>query len=187
VRNLYTCLTVLLLLLAGGPARAVEADLSVNLDAARLALGFPIGNNLLVDGSWLYHDDHGHVVSLGGHVVGAASGADPLQAGVGVRLNYILNDRGSEEDGTALALGGFVRYTLPQYDRISFGGNLYFAPKVLSFGDVEKFYEVGGWAAYSILKDADLYLGWRTVRSDFNDDGTRGMDSGFHVGLRARF
>jgi hypothetical protein len=187
VRYSRICLASLLLAVLGAPAQAAEVDLSVNADAARLGVGVPIGNNLLIDGSWLYHSDHGNVVSAGGHVTGAASGVDPLWAGVGLRLSYIKNDRDSEEDGVALGMGGFVRYTLPQYDRISFGGSLYFAPGVLSFGDVDKFYEAGIWAGYSVIKDADVYLGWRKVEADFNDDGSKSMDSGLHIGLRARF
>jgi hypothetical protein len=187
VRTPYICLAGLLLATLGAPARAAEVDLSVNADAARLAVGVPIGNNLLVDGSWLYHSDHGYVVSAAGHVTGAASGADPLWAGVGLRLSYVNNDRGSQEDGVALGMGGFLRYTLPQYDRISFGGALYFAPGVLSFGDVDKLYDVEVWAGYSVIKDADVYLGWRKVEADFNDDGSKSMDSGLHIGLRARF
>lgn len=168
-------------------AQAVEADLNVNDKAARLTVGAPIGNNILVDGSWLYHADNGHVVSAAGHITGAASGVDPLRAGLGLRLSWISNDRESEEDGMALGLGGFVRYTLPQYDRISFGGTLYYAPEVLSFSDVDEFYEFGVTAGYSVIKDADVYLGWRTMKADFKNDGTERMDTGFHIGLRARF
>ena len=176
----------LMLVLAAG-AHAAEVDLNVNDNAARLTLGLPLGNNVLVDGSWLHHNDNGDVVSVGAHVTGAASGVDPLQAGLGVRFNYIYNDRGDEEDGTALGMGGFLRYTLPQYDRFSFGGSLYYSPEVLSFGDIEKFYEYGLWSSYSLIKDADIYLGWRTMKAEFKSDGTERMDTGFHVGMRVRF
>ena len=187
MRNLLTGLVALLLAVPATVALAAEVDLSVNADAARLTVAVPIGNNLLVDGSYLYHSDHGHVPSIAGHVTGAASGTDPLWAGLGVRLSYVNNDRGSEEDGTALGMGGFARYTLPQYDRISFGGSLYYAPKVLSFGDVEEFFEYGAWAGYAVIKQADVYLGWRRVRADFKNDDTKSIDSGFHIGFRARF
>ena len=188
VRNAITLPVVLVLaLFAAAAVEAAEVDLSLNTDAVRLTVGLPVGDNVLLDGSYLYHDDHGHVASFGGHVVGSASGADPLEAGIGMRVSYIKNDRGSDEDGTALAPGGFLRYTLPQYDRVSFGGSFYFAPGVLSFGDVDKFYEASAWAGYAVIKDADLYLGWRTVRAEFQSDGTKGMDSGPHIGFRVRF
>ena len=168
-------------------ARAVDAALDVNDNAARAYVGVPIANNILVDSSWLYHADNGHVFSVGGHVTGAASGVDPLKAGLGLRFSYVSNDRESEEDGTALGLGGFVRYTLPQYDRVNFGASLYYAPEVLSFGDVDELWELGLDAGYSVLKQADVYVGWRTVKADFKNDGTERMDTGFHVGLRVRF
>jgi hypothetical protein len=173
--------------LPAGLAAAAEVNLDVNNSAAKLLVGVPLSNNLLVDGAWLYHADNGHVLSAAGHITGAASGVDPLQGGLGLRLSYIINDRESEEDGAALALGGFLRYTLPQYDRIHFSGSLYYAPEVLSFSDVDEYYEYGLDAGYSVLKNADVYLGWRTVKADFKNDGTERMDTGFHVGFRARF
>ena len=107
--------SVFLCLLLGGvstAARAVDAALDVNDNAARAYVGVPLSNNILVDSSWLYHADNGHVFSVGGHVTGAASGVDPLRAGLGLRFSYVSNDRESEEDGTALGLGGFVRYRM---------------------------------------------------------------------------
>src|SRR6056297_3385357 len=84
-------------------------DLTVNNDAARIMAGF--------------------------HVTGDATGGrNPLKAGLGVRLLQVDPDIGPD-DGTVLPIGGFVNYTLPEYDRFVVGGSLYYAPEVLSFGD----------------------------------------------------
>jgi hypothetical protein len=58
---------------------------------------------------------------------------------------------------------------------------------VLSFGDSDEFYEVEAWAGYSVLRDGEVYLGWRRIKTDFDDDGDTMIDTGFHVGLRVRF
>lgn len=182
-------LTFLGLLLLSSRALAAGADLSVSDESARLTLDFPLpSNNIMIDASWLHHTDNGETLSVGGYVTGlAAGGSRSLTAGVGTRFYYLDYDEGSREEGYSLSLGGFVRYEFPNYDRVAVGGSLFYGPGVLSFGDSDSFYEVGAWAGYSILKDAEVYLGWRRIRTDFDDDGNSTMDSGVHIGLRARF
>jgi len=176
--------------LAGAQAvQAAEVDLNLNSDAARVTIVLPpIGENLLLDASWLHHGDNGEVVSVGGHVTGfAAPGSDAITVGLGARMHWVSRDKGRNEDGTALGLGGFLRYTLPNYDRVSFGGHAYYAPGVVSFGDTEEFYDIDLWAGYSIIKDADVYLGWRSMKAEFKSDGNVNMDTGLHAGFRVRF
>jgi hypothetical protein len=179
----------LIVLVVSQAAFSSEVDLNLNSDAARITIVFPpIGENLLLDASWLHHNDNGDVASVGGHVVGlAAAGSDAIKVGLGARLHWVSRDKGRNEDGTALGLGGFVKYTLPAYDRISFGGHAYYAPGVVSFGDVEEFYDIDLWAGYSVIKDADVYFGWRSMKAEFKSDGTVNMDTGLHAGFRVRF
>lgn len=182
-------LTLIGLCLLSSRALAAGADLSVSDESARLSLDFPLpSNNVMIDVSWLHHTDNGETLSLGGYVTGlAAGGGQALTAGVGTRFYYVDHDEGSREEGSSLTLGGFLRYQFPNYDRVAVGGSLFYGPGVLTFGDSDDFYEVGAWAGYSILQDAELYLGWRRIRTDFDDDGNTTMDSGLHIGLRARF
>ncbi|MGD1977016.1 MAG: YfaZ family outer membrane protein [Gammaproteobacteria bacterium] len=185
----FRFLTVFGIFLLSGRALAAGADINVSDDAARLALQFPLtGNNILIDGSWLHHTDKGETLSLGGYLTGsAAGGTRPLTAGLGTRFYYTDYDKGSKEEGSSLTLGGFLRYQFPQYDRVLVGGSLFYGPSVLSFGDSDEFYEVEAWAGYSVLRDGEVYLGWRRIKTDFDDDGDTMIDTGFHVGLRVRF
>ncbi|KPK60128.1 MAG: hypothetical protein AMJ59_07520 [Gammaproteobacteria bacterium SG8_31] len=170
-------------------ALAAGADLNVSDDAARLTLQFPLpSNNILIDGSWLHHTDKGETLSVGGYLTGSAAGGNrPLTAGLGTRFYYTGYDKGSKEDGSSLTLGGFVRYQFPQLDRVAVGGTLFYGPSVLSFGDADEFYELEGWAGYSVLRDGEVYVGWRRIKTDFDNDGDTMIDTGFHVGLRVRF
>lgn len=181
-------LALLALTLAEG-VLATEVDLNVNSDALRLTVDFPVtSNNLLLNASWLHHEDNGDAVSLGGHLIGSAtSGAGPVMAGIGLRLTWIGYDKGSEEDGTTVGIGGFARYTLPDYDRVSLRGHAYYAPGVLSFKDAESFYDIEASVGYAVIRDADFYIGWRRMRVDWENDGDSTVDSGFHIGVRGRF
>jgi hypothetical protein len=177
-----------LLLLISSAAMGVEADLNVSNDAARLTMEFPMRNNVLIDGSWLHHTDKGETLSVGGYLTGnAAGGNTPLTAGLGLRFYYVDFDTGQKEDGSNLALGGFARYQFRRLDRVAVWGNLFYAPSVLSFGDSDEFYEVGGYGGYSVVRDAEVYLGWRRMKSDFDEDGDVMVDTGWVVGIRARF
>jgi len=100
---------------------------------------------------------------------------------------YMHYDAGPSQDSSNLSLGGFVQYQFPRLDRLGVGANLFYAPSVLSFGDSDDFYEVGTWVGYQIIRDAEVYLGWRRIGSDLDQGGDTVVDTGIHIGLRARF
>jgi hypothetical protein len=182
-------LPVLGMLLLSSPIFAAGVDINVNSEAFRLTVEYPLPNrNVLIDGSWL-HRGKADALSVGGYLTGKAAGGNlPLTAGLGTRFYYVNYDGGSSsQDGSNLALGGFVQYQFPQLDRLTVGGNLFYAPGVLSFGDSNDFYEIGTWVGYSVIRDAEVYLGWRRLKSDFDDGGETMIDTGVHIGLRARF
>ena len=163
-------------------------DINLNDDAARAALFLRAGNpKLLADLGWLHHQTRGDVIHVGIHLVDEASdGKDPLQAGLGVRFVYTQPNI-ALVDGGALALGGFVRYTLPNANRFNVGGYLYYAPDVVSFGDVQEYYEVGARVGYNVVRDADVYLGVRSTKADYGGPGRFSFDSGLHIGFEIRF
>lgn len=186
---LRRCLPALAMLVVSTPLAAANGlDLNINDKAARITVDFELSNNLLVDGTWLHHQDRGNVVGAGLHLTGAATGGrNPLQAGLGGRLIAADAKVGARDDGVALPIGGFVNYTLPEYDRFVVGGSVYYAPDVLSFGDMTRYLEGNAWAGYSVLRQGQLYLGLRSVRGSFKNGPSVTFDSGLHFGLRLRF
>lgn len=163
-------------------------DINLNNDALRLGFNWRLGDPKYLAGvGWLYSEDRGDVIHASFHLVDAASSSgSALQAGLGLRLVYTRTDP-SIFDGTALALGGFARYTFPNADRYSIAGYGYFAPDITSFGDQDEYYEVGARFGYSVLRDGDVYLGVRRIQSKYDGAGKFTMDSGLHVGFEIRF
>ena len=203
-----TCATPLLVavVVAWLPPTALAGDLDLNLndDAARLNYAWPARNDQLeLQAGWLHHQDRGEVGHFGLHLVDiASSGANPLTAGIGGRVVYVDSEPFIDpnvvtipEDppvfidasGFGLAIGGFVRYSLKKYNRIGLGGHVYFAPDVTSFGDAEQFLEASVFVSYNALRNADVYLGARSIRVDFDSGVDITMDTGLHVGIRLSF
>ncbi|MEL7310709.1 MAG: YfaZ family outer membrane protein [Pseudomonadota bacterium] len=181
------CAAAAVLMLAV-PASADELDLSVNDDTARLTYQWNHPTRAVrVDGGWLHNQDRGDVIHLGVHVTGdASSGNAPLVGGVGGRLVHVSPDIGPL-DATVLAIGGFFRYTLPKYNRFNIYGHGYIAPDVLAFGDGDQFTEIEARVGYNVLRNADVFIGVRHIKTDFDPAGELTSDNGLHVGIQLRF
>ena len=191
MRMKHTLLAVCLCLSAA-PAFAqttgTALDVNLNNDAVRLGFSWRLGDPKYLAGvGWLYNEDRGDVIHASFHLVDAASSAgSALQAGLGVRVVHTRTDP-SAFDGTALALGGFARYTLPNANRYNIAGYGYYAPDITSFGDQDEYYEVGVRVGYSVLRDGDVYLGLRRIQAKYDGTGRFTLDSGLHVGFEIRF
>ena len=181
------CLS-LLLALTSVSALGAELDLNLNDDAARLTYAWDLeSNDLRIDTGWLHHQDRGDVIHVGLHLNGEASnGANPVVGGLGGKLFFINADQ-FNSDVAVLGVGGFLRFTMPDYNRFSLYAHLYFAPDVLAFGDGKGYSEVEARMSYNVLREADLYLGVRHSEVKLDGFGTRKMDNGLHAGIQLRF
>ncbi|HET8552063.1 MAG TPA: YfaZ family outer membrane protein [Gammaproteobacteria bacterium] len=183
---------------------SAESTLDLNLDdnSARIAFNTPITpTGLYANAAFLYNQDRGDVFNAGVHLIGDAGvGPNPLHAGLGGQFYYINPDiSGPPMDcpagcipfegpgsGEAIAIGGFVQYQLPRYNRIGFGAHIYYAPGIISFGGLDRMLEYGVRADYQVLRNANVYIGYRQIKADFGP-GFLDMDSGFHVGMQLNF
>jgi len=167
---------------------ADEIDVSFNDDAARFEYVHALSRNpLRVDGGWLHHKDNGEVVHIGLNLVDVASdGVTPVTAGLGGRVVYSDGEL-PDQDGVVAALGGFVRYTFPRYNRLSVTAKVYFAPEVLSVGDADQFQDLSVRVSYNLMREADLYAGARYVKGEYDDAPHARYDTGLHIGISLRF
>lgn len=166
---------------------AESIDLSANDDAVRLGFGWTVRDDrLALDASWLHSQDHGDVIGLTASVFGLATGTEgPVRAGIGGKLVYTDPDR-INENGFALAPGGFFSYDFPEFNRFTLYGHLYFAPSVLGFGDTEQYRDTEVRLIYKVIEDADLFIGVRNVHVDYDINHTD-FDTGLNLGLTIRF
>lgn len=173
-------------LAAPGTASAAAFDIDLSNNAARADYRFAITDSgLYGDFGLLHHENDGDMLFGGIQLVGdAGKGAEAFTVGLGARL---VNIDANVIDGTALGIGGFFRYVVPEYNRFAFGGHVYIAPKVTSFGDMERYLEYGVRGEYRVMEKASVYLGLREVRADFVGGVDATIDDGLHLGISLEF
>lgn len=173
---------------AAGSASAGTLDLNLSNDAVRFGAAQPLTETgLELSGDWLHHEDNGDVLGAGLLLVDEAEprrGA--LTLGAGAKLVYVNGD-GGDADGQALGIGGRFRYTWPTFNRFGVGGQLYYAPSVTAGGDLDRYLEAALRAEYRVLRNADAYLGVRSVRVGEEGGDTDTFESGLHAGIRLSF
>jgi hypothetical protein len=169
-------------------ASAGEMDLSFNSDAFRFIYGQEFeNNNLAWDAGLLNNSDKGYIVNASLYLTGFASdGNNPLEAGLGGRSGYVDGDD-SDQTGIPLALGGYLKYTLPNLNRISIRGDAYYAPDILTAMDLEKYEDYTLKVSYNLLREADIYVGVRYVKAEFDNNSSQLIDNGMHLGIDLRF
>jgi len=178
------CATVLLC----SAVSAGEIDLSFNSDAIRaLYLHDFESRDLSADVGFANNSDRGLVINGSLFISGYASDGDnPLEAGLGVRGALVDGDH-SDQEGLSAAVGGFFRYALPRMDRVSIRGDAWFAPDILSIGDVEEYKDASIRLQYALLKDADIFVSARYLNAEFDNGSRQLIDSGMNVGFNIRF
>jgi len=159
-------------------------DLSVNNSTAALEYDATrMGTPLHISTGFLHHEDDGDLVSLGINAVDVRTQNSPMRIGVGGKIYGYSTD---DEDGGALAIGGFARYTFPELGGLGIAGHAYYAPSVLSFDDTEHLVDLGVRVEYKLLPTAVVYLGYRFFEATEENQDLEIANAG-NFGLRINF
>ena len=182
---------VILLLAVPMTALAQGSGLDINISnhSVRAAYATELtlsGLNLSFEG--MHNTNYGDFADVGlGLRANTNPGGSPVYAEIGVKGLWINPSYAGVSSGTAVALGGGVQFILPQYNRVVFGGYLYWAPNVTSFGRTQRFLEEALRAGYRILPNGTVYFGYRHVTARFKNAGDLLIDNGFNLGFSLRF
>ena len=142
-----------------------------------------------LDAGGMYHTEDGSYLYLGAHIEDKDTKKDyPLQIGLGARLLAIDAKLGNDDAGMAIGLGGFYRYTFPKANRFSVYASLYYAPKVLSFDNIDKLYQTEVRAEYRTLRNARVFVRYGLTGVDFSKyNQNYEMNKGIGLGVVANF
>ncbi|MEX0431619.1 YfaZ family outer membrane protein [Spiribacter insolitus] len=171
------------------PAAADSLDINFSGDAAQVGYSKALARDDLEAGAALmHHDSGGNIVEADLHLVDRPEpGRNTLVLGIGGKIPYINDDHRSA-DGAALAIGGKLRWTLPDYNRAGVAGAAYYAPSATSVHDIDGYREYSVRGEFRILEDADIYLGYRRIELSYDGSGgDRNFDDGVYAGFNVDF
>lgn len=181
-------LTTAIILGIASQANAASLDVALSEDNAKFSIssyvsGFSDGRSTMNAG-YFYNTDNDYIIDFGLHMVDVVGSKTPgLQVGVGMQGYY--SDIGNHE-GLAISLGGLVSYRAPKLKRVNFVLHAHYAPGITSYMDTERFREYGVAIEYSLLPQADIYLGYRDIEIR-EDQHKFSIDDSGHIGLRINF
>ncbi|MDN5863632.1 MAG: YfaZ family protein [Gammaproteobacteria bacterium] len=174
---------------AGVFAQGSGLDLSVSGNSFRAAFDTEItlsGLDLSFEG--LHNTDNGDVFGVGiGLRANANPGRSPVTVLIGLKALWLNPAYSGVDSGYSLALGGGVNYVLPQFNRLSFGARIFWAPGVTSFGNAERYLGGAVRAGYRVLPNGTVYVSYRRVAAAFEGTDSLILDNGLNLGFALRF
>ncbi len=185
----FRCLALIVALLLGGPAWAQSAGLALSETSAYFTYGTLVGGQSFGQNEarfgLLYNTANTFLVQAGLQVRDEAGTRVPgLEAGVGGHLTVAVRD---EREVLAFAVGGLVRYRLPQAERFAVAGEGFYAPDIVSFLDAKAYWTWALQVEYEILPQASVHLGYRRFEARTRGGTRFGLDKGLRVGVEVQF
>lgn len=108
---------------------------------------------------------------------------DQISMGFGTKAVYLRAD--DRQDGGVVAIGGHLDYNLT--DRLSVGGEGYYAPDMLSFHHVDRYLQYGANVGYNVVDNVIVNLGWRHTEFGYHKEDDLDYENNFYVGTKYRF
>lgn len=167
------------------PVLADSLDINLNNDSVQATYATAWRQAEFNAGFLSNTDQNDWVASMGLLASGEKqTGETRTEAGLGGKV-YVASV--SNKDVLALGLGGQFSVH-PNNGPVGFGGYLYYAPDVITFMDGKKFWEWGARVEFEVVKKtANIYVGYRKVRADLDNNSNVTVDSGGHVGVKINF
>ena len=132
----------------------------------------------------LYHLDNGAMAHVGLHAVDPHNTRPELVAGLGGKA-YIFGPSG-QDTTAAIGLGGFLRYQPSNLN--GFGVELagYYAPPVLSFSNLNQFFDLQARATYQVIPQGSVFLGYSFTEADYDPPRAQ-LENSFSLGFRVSY
>ena len=179
LENLMNAKFLALAVLIAGPVLADSLSLDLNNDALRLNYGHDFSKNYTADIAWVHVKDLGNTFT-GGINLRQTLNSD-LSAVIGGKA--VLQQHNHLPEGTAIAVGGGLRLTPPSAKQFSIAGTVYYAPNVLSFGDMDNYREFELRGEYAFSEQLTGYAGYRNNRADYENGNIKAKGVELYDGI----
>lgn len=159
----------LILAILATPSFADNLALDLNDDALRLNYQHSLDKNYKTDFAWTHVKDFGNTFSAGLTLTQSLN--NDITADIGGKAIFQQHD--DWPDGTAIAIGGALRVTPAANKNFAVMASAYFAPNVLSFGDMDDYQEFEVRAEYKVSDQLTAYVGYRNNRADYETHNSK--------------
>jgi len=113
----------------------------------------------------------------------SAVGKSRIEGGLGGKLYSVTV---GDSDVAALALGGQLRW-FPGNGSFALGAYAFYAPHVVTFLDGQRFFDIGVRAEVEVIRNSFVYVGYRQVQAELDDNTKLNVDKGAFVGMQIKF
>jgi len=168
--------------LAGGAVDFALSNKSVRVehDAVLVGTGAHFSTGVLYNEA-----NQNWVLSAGFNAVDATMANKELIGGVGFKAMLLSSEVSDFSVGAGV--GGFLRWQPDFMNGLGLEGQTYFAPSILSFGDLTSAYEAVGRITYKVLPQARVFVGYHEVTGNYEVESNVKVDSTFHLGFRMTY
>lgn len=137
----------------------------------------------------MYNDKNSMIGGVGLLVANDEMNVPGLTIGVGGKaVVALIKETPVRNKASAIALGAQVRYELPAERRLAFAGELYLAPKIITYGDADRYQQYGARAEFSISPQVQVYGGYRKTWFVLKNTSTEAvLINGPHIGVQLSF
>ena len=177
---------MVLALLAAASFSAAAGSVDLNLSNHTIEAKF-YANAGAADwtfGALYNRDQKDRALNVGLLATGESSVAGSrIEGGLGGKLYSVTV---GNSDVAALALGGQLRW-FPGSGSFALGGYVFYAPRVVILLDGQRFWDIGVRAEVELIRNSFLYVGYRQVRAELDNDVGLNVDKGAFVGMQIKF
>ena len=113
----------------------------------------------------------------------SAFGNSRIEGGLGGKVYSVTVGNG---DLVALALGGQLRW-FPGNGSFALGAYAFYAPHVVTLMDGQRFFDVGVRAEVEVIRNSFVYIGYRQMQAELDNNVKLNVDKGGFIGLQIKF
>jgi len=180
------------LIMVGSTAFADTLDINLSNSTAQFKYTVPSGIAGKSDlfASVAYNDLNDIMVDAGLLVLNEEGSVSGLSLGVGAKVvaASLSKVASSRKLVSGVALGAQVRFELPNDRRFALVGEYNYAPRIISFGDVDHFTQGMARFEFAMSPLTQAYIGYRSSKFIMRNGFPQGVvDNGGHIGVRLSF
>ncbi|MGY5451824.1 YfaZ family outer membrane protein [Agarivorans sp. MS3-6] len=169
-----------LLAIASPAAYATQFNFDLNNDAFEAGFGTAIGPGAEVSANYMYSRPEGDLADIG---IKATHQHEIHKFSIGAKFTKLwANNRANAH---AAAIGGDYAITVAQ--NLTVSGSAYYAPSVLTSSELNRYYDLDAKIAYSIMPQADVYLGYRAIQFRYSSQQDLDFNKGLYIGAAFNF